>query len=365
MNTGQYISGALHAAFIAFLLFGGLFARDRLLPVTVADVTVLSEAEFAALAPAAAAPEIATDAPDPVPPQTQVSPEVPAEETPPERAEPSVAEEPDAPEDAPETPEILPTPPAELTDTSPVIAPPAPSDQVAALTPDAAPAPAPRVAPEAAPPPPLEAETAPDVAPEVAPEPDAPPAEEQEESEATAPEEASTEIVTEAEEQKENAPTASMRPRARPTPPVREAEDAPQTPQVNQPDEDAIAAAVNQANDTASASDAPSGPPMTGGEKDAFRLSVQRCWVVDVGSESASVTVVVGFSLSPEGRVVDGSLRQIEATGGSDTAINTAFQAARRAILRCGASGFDLPVDKYDQWRDIEITFNPEGMRLR
>jgi hypothetical protein len=77
------------------------------------------------------------------------------------------------------------------------------------------------------------------------------------------------------------------------------------------------------------------------------------------------VTVVVGVSLTQDGRVADGSLRLLEGSGGSDGAIQTAFEAARRAILRCGASGFDLPPEKYDQWRDIEMTFNPEGMRLR
>ena len=42
-----------------------------------------------------------------------------------------------------------------------------------------------------------------------------------------------------------------------------------------------------------------------------------------------------------------------------------AFEAARRAIIRCGSSGFDLPAEKYGHWRDIEMTFNPERMRIR
>jgi hypothetical protein len=42
-----------------------------------------------------------------------------------------------------------------------------------------------------------------------------------------------------------------------------------------------------------------------------------------------------------------------------------AFDAARRAIIRCGAKGFDLPAEKYAQWREVEMTFNPESMRIR
>jgi hypothetical protein len=51
--------------------------------------------------------------------------------------------------------------------------------------------------------------------------------------------------------------------------------------------------------------------------------------------------------------------------GGSENATKTAFQAARRAILRCQKDGYKLPVEKYDHWWDIEITFNPEEMRTR
>jgi hypothetical protein len=33
--------------------------------------------------------------------------------------------------------------------------------------------------------------------------------------------------------------------------------------------------------------------------------------------------------------------------------------------LRCGANGYGLPVESYDHWRQVEISFNPDGMRLR
>ena len=39
-------------------------------------------------------------------------------------------------------------------------------------------------------------------------------------------------------------------------------------------------------------------------------------------------------------------------------------QAARRAILRCQKGGYNLPVEKYEHWREIEMTFNPEKMRI-
>ena len=51
--------------------------------------------------------------------------------------------------------------------------------------------------------------------------------------------------------------------------------------------------------------------------------------------------------------------------GGSAASAKQAFEAARRAIIRCGSSGYDLPEDKYGQWKEIEMTFNPERMRIK
>jgi hypothetical protein len=74
--------------------------------------------------------------------------------------------------------------------------------------------------------------------------------------------------------------------------------------------------------------------------------------------------VTVGFSLGQDGLVI-GDVRMVSASGGNDAQTSTAFQAARRAILRCQSSGYKLPPEKYDQWQNVEITFDPSGMRLR
>jgi hypothetical protein len=63
--------------------------------------------------------------------------------------------------------------------------------------------------------------------------------------------------------------------------------------------------------------------------------------------------------------VVDGSLNLISAEGGSGRAVETAFQAARRAVLRCEQGGYDLPEEKYEHWQRIEMVFDPSEMRLR
>ena len=108
-----------------------------------------------------------------------------------------------------------------------------------------------------------------------------------------------------------------------------------------------------------------SGPPLTQGETEGFRIAVQDCWVVDVGSQAADVSVTVGFDMDRSGRVVGSSLRMLSAEGGTGPAVDTAFQAARRAILRCQGDGYNLPPEKFDQWKSVEMTFNPESMRIR
>jgi hypothetical protein len=179
--------------------------------------------------------------------------------------------------------------------------------------------------------------------------------------------------VTEAEEPAA-APTASIRPKSRPPKPVRVAETPAETPAAENPAAprvDAVDAALAEAlGDTGQGQAAekppiPSGPPLTSGEKGEFALAVKKCWVVDPGSESASIVVDIGFELTQDGKVVSSTLRMIRASDGSEGAVKSAYEAGRRAILRCGARGFELPPEKYAQWREVEISFNPENMRIK
>ena len=106
-------------------------------------------------------------------------------------------------------------------------------------------------------------------------------------------------------------------------------------------------------------------PPMTGSERDAFRLAVSGCWSVEVGSEASQVTLVVDFELDRGGQVIGNNVELVSATDGSADAIDTAFTAARRAILRCQSStGYSLPDEKYESWRRVRMTFDPSGMRM-
>jgi hypothetical protein len=363
MHIGHYISGGAHAGLIFWALFGGMFAPEPL-PMEVATVSVITSAEFDAITAAYQPPSIDMAAQDLTQtPTTETAPilETAKDETvssviPPARPEQTVEITKPQPVEPLETPQVepaipdQPAPPQEVTPDLPV------------TRPNAVPRPADRVAPEPVAPPKEDAAIDEQVQDSVALA-DAGQKTDQPEQEATAPEAATTEIVTEAKkEPPSGAPKTSPRPRQRPAEPQVEKTD-PAPPETQKSDPSSVQDALAQA--MAGTTSEPSGPPMTQGETDAFRISVQKCWVVDVGSEAANVTVTVAMSLDRDGMVDGGSLKLISSTGGSDRAANTAFNAARRAILRCQKDGYKLPVDKYDHWRDIEITFNPEEMRAR
>ena len=373
MRLGWYISGAGHAGLILFVLFGTLFSFEERTEVNVSEVSVISEAEFAALTPPASAPDIATDVPEVTPPEAEAAPEAPSEDVAPEVSAPAPVEVPESP-DEPVTDVPEPLPPAVLVDEAPSI--PLPETEIdgTAPTPDAVAAPAPRVAPV----PQVETpqiEVAPEVVEDTAPAPEAPPEEVVVEEETpAAPEAASDRTVTEAEEVENYAPASSQRPRTRPARPVQVAEEPEaerETPVAeadpepeNDPVADAVAAAVAEANEPQQS--APTGPPLTGGEREAFRVAVGGCWNVGSLSTAALATTVgLAVDMSEDGRPDTGSIRMISFSGGSESAARQAFEAARRAVIRCGARGYPLPVEKYAQWREIEMTFNPEGMQFR
>ncbi|MEQ6248653.1 energy transducer TonB [Sulfitobacter sp. HNIBRBA3233] len=360
-KIGNIVSGVGHVGLIGWIMFGGWFS-SRPEPVEFQEVAVISGAEFAAMmdarqqpqeiaeTPTPAAPEVTEDAPEvDVAPQEPVTPPPPPAE---EAAVPEPVEEP-VPQVSEAAPE-LPEPPAEVTvkdapvDDTPVER---PADVV---RPEPAPAPEPDVA-EA--PEPQEA-AVPEETGETVEEP----------REAAQTPEASDRIVTEAAEPPAASPTASPRPPARRPEPPRPVQAA-ETPAPAAPQEDTSAvddAAVQAALEAAMSSaqtEVPTGPPMSSGERDALRLAVQNCWNVDTGARWPTVTVAM--SMTQDGKVVQSSLRMVASEGGDSALANAAFGAARRAILICQREGYPLPPEKYGQWQEIEMTFNPERMRIR
>jgi len=96
---------------------------------------------------------------------------------------------------------------------------------------------------------------------------------------------------------------------------------------------------------------------LTQTEAQGFREAVQACWNPGPAGDPA---VTIRFALDRDGRPVPDSFRV--AGGPGDRARQQAFDAARRAVLRCARDGYDLPAAKYDAWDDVEMTFAPTGV---
>lgn len=368
-TPGMYISAVGHVGLIGWLLLGwGM--QSQPLPMEVMDVSVMSGEAFEQML--AARTPVPGDAPPTAPVQPQIAETPPpVVETPPEPAPPPEPVDPPVVETPPTpAPEI---PPADVTDDAPVApVPPAMPVPAPDLPPsdDPTQAPANRVASTPVAPPPPDAQIS-DIAREaVMPDETATAEVAVPEQQATAPEQTATEIVI-ADERPRGAVETSLRPiarPARPAPPAVAAEPQTATEPAPAPapvpdTSDAVADALAAAVAASAAPAVQAGPPMTGTERDSFRIAVNSCWNVDPGSVAARVIIEVGFTLTREGQV-EGEPRLLSSDG-DQSATSTAFEAARRAILRCQRGGYQLPADKYDQWREVVITFDPSGMRLR
>ncbi|MDG1279919.1 MAG: cell envelope biogenesis protein TolA [Pseudorhodobacter sp.] len=383
MDKGTLYSGIGHIGLIAYVAIGGLFFRhENPEPVAVTEVSLLSSSEFEALlaaSPTAPPPdpaqtEIAT--PAPVVTEPQDAPRLPTPDAP---VTPVVTPAPrpaPAPEAAPDVAEIAavpapdlppePTPPAPVASLEPPINAPVTEDRprprpATRVAPQPSEAPAPDAAPDPTPTPAVTPEAAPEAEVVV------------EERPETAPEEAGTELATEANKPEPLAPSSSSRPRPRPArteTAVVADNPAPASAETEAPRDaiaDAVAAAMAETSSApAAAPEAPAGPPMTSGEKDALRFAVQQCWNVgSLSTDALRTTVVVAVSIAETGVPDAGSIRMIDFSGGTEGAARQAYEAARRAIIRCGATGFKLPPEKYEQWRNVEMVFNPENMRIK
>lgn len=390
---------------IGFAIFGGpLFDADESNAIQIAEVSIISSEAFDGMMSSAPVPNIeepqqselaqptqVTDVPvasEPIeqPTEEPVEPEV--QEIAEPDAAPDLAEvtEPAEPEVVVEAPEVA-VQPQEATGNE-VVAPDAQiseqdqsgqvqPDQLALLRPK--PRPAPRISNEVVEKPPTDAERA-----EVE-EQKTEPSEEQAEvkpdttQEAAKPE-STTEIVTEADEVDPNsaAPIKSARPKGRPSDVVAKAKARQEAAEKAAADKVANAAAdaaAQKAADAKAIEDAvktaaaeaskPTGPPMAGSEKGALVLAVTQCWSPPIGVQNAAdLKVTYLMSLDRNGKLQK-EPKLIYPTGTLTTIEDAAARSARIALIRCGQDGYELPQEKYEQWREIEVTFNPQNMVVR
>jgi outer membrane biosynthesis protein TonB len=96
-------------------------------------------------------------------------------------------------------------------------------------------------------------------------------------------------------------------------------------------------------------------------EKDALRAIIGRNWNVPTGApRPEDLIVIVRFSLNPDGTLAGAP----QLVNSGSYASNSFFRAAADAALRAVqmTQPFKLPANKYNDWREIVLTFDPRDM---
>ncbi len=366
MKSGVAISGAAHGALIALVVLGlPWFSRRDNPAVPVTEVSFVSEAAFDR-AQAAAEADRQENAPAEQPIAAAPPRERPAERP----VEPEPAPEPEpTPEPVPEpdqsvatlAPDFNPEAPLAMPEAQPLVAPtPTVPDRLAAVAPPRSrPAVPTQPVPTPEPEPVPEPEPEPATTPTPEPQPAQPPVLALNSS--SPPMARPKELANQAADVLRALRQEVAREQARREVPAKKTERAEATP-ATPPTPPAVTRPTPPSEGRAEATSLAQGPPITNAEKEGLRLAVQRCWVVPAGVRDAGeLRVVLAARLEPDGSVISGSIKLIEPSPAPDARFQAAYDAGRRALLRC-APYSDLPRDKYARWRDIEVVFDPKGM---
>ena len=103
------------------------------------------------------------------------------------------------------------------------------------------------------------------------------------------------------------------------------------------------------------------GRRVTISELDALRMQIERCWIVQAGARYAEdLAVKVRVYLKSDGSLQRDPKIVDDTRMGEDPFFRAAAESAIRAILKCAP--FKMPAEKYNLWREMELTFDPTEM---
>ena len=379
MDIGVKISGAAHAILIGIAIFGApIFSSDEENPIQISEVSLISLEEFELLTKDnvpvfQSEPELEVQEPEPEPEVQEPEPEPEVQEPEPEpevqEPEPEVQEpEPEPEVQEPEEPEVQ-----EIINESDsdLIAPIADEDNLGELTPEFNENAAPKAA-----------EIISDVSNEAPEEPadigaledtsfeKVNGADEEkleiELNENTPAEESTTQIVTEAEEQKSDlVPSRTSKPKSRPRnlKTTKEITTKPKLKpkEVVEAEKDTTAESILE-----SLKEKKEPEPflnLTPAQKESvgniIRNKMRLCWNPPVGVENGLTNVMIlGLKFDIDGKLVESP---VNLTPNSGVGSLQAFEAARRAVIRCSPYN-ELDPEIYDGWKELNLKFNPKNM---
>ena len=378
MDLGVKISGTAHAILIGIAIFGApIFSADEENPIQISEVSLISLQEFELLTkentpifqtepePEVQEPKPEPELQEPEPELQEPEPEVQEPEPEPELQEPEPEPELQEPEPEPEVQEII-----SDSETDPV-APITDQDNLGELTPEFNENAAPKAAEiisdisNEAPEEPADMNSIQDTSFENVSGADEDKSE-IEVTENTPAEETTTQIVTEAEEQESDlVPSRTSKPKNRPKnlKIVKEIKTKPKLKpkEVVEAKKDATAESIleslKEKNEPEPFLD------LTPAQKESvgniIRNKMRLCWNPPVGVENGLTNVMIlGLKFDIDGKLVESP---VNLTPDSGVGSLQAFEAARRAVIRCSPYN-ELDPEIYEGWKELNLKFNPKNM---
>ncbi|MBQ9335604.1 MAG: cell envelope integrity protein TolA [Alphaproteobacteria bacterium] len=104
------------------------------------------------------------------------------------------------------------------------------------------------------------------------------------------------------------------------------------------------------------------GEVLTATQIDLIRQTIRKCWHFPAGLRNAEDLIVdIKMELDPEGNVKKAEI--VDKTRmANDHDYRTAAENAYRAVLDPKCNPLPLPKEHYNEWKDLELSFNPKEM---
>ena len=104
------------------------------------------------------------------------------------------------------------------------------------------------------------------------------------------------------------------------------------------------------------------GEVLTATQIDLIRQTIRKCWHFPAGLRNAEDLIVdIKMELDPEGNVTRAEIVDTNRMA-SDNDYRTAAENAYRAVLDPKCNPLPLPKERYNEWKDLELSFNPKDM---
>jgi outer membrane biosynthesis protein TonB len=108
--------------------------------------------------------------------------------------------------------------------------------------------------------------------------------------------------------------------------------------------------------------EAPLGQRLSASELDMLREQISRCWDVPAGArDDKNLVVEIRVVVSPDGNV-ERAMIVDQARAAADPFFRAAAESARRAFFNPECRPLRLPPNKYELWRNMVVDFSPKDL---